>query len=431
MAEDNVVLKRDDTVLGPQLGVVIGDRVLNVARIAIHIESSIYKPYATATVHFSDPEGLTGYMDSFVRGMEAGIIYTGNVSYESLYSWLMVIDDIQIPESASARTPLGDVVITLIPKWVYEQRATPDKIYTEVLNPTTVIEQELKAAGLPEDLIQIKSPINDYSVVRSFYKSSYNTYSSLGFLKDNVLPWSRSNDDSPLFLYQSLSGGIVNLQSSLSMAQQPVVARLYPAAVEYAYGDRDSSTPLFPFHSRSYFSNLSQDNIFGTIARYIDPRTKKLNYSIREKRIDFEGLAPEVKKEHSPDRSIYFPGWRCLEEREACSQAARAHLLQKQTHILACEDYQVATICDVGTKVELFDLGLAIPEEQEIEEGKSHIEKLHRTPMSGEYIVSASHYYYDAVNEDGFNGAVIEVSKLGFDESNFKGLDKAGSFIEV
>lgn len=431
MANDNVLIERESTGPSPQLGIVVGERVLNLSKVAVHIESSLYSPHASATLHFADNEGITGYMDAFIRGTAVSLLYTGALSYSELYSWDMVVDDVNVPESVSPRTPLGDVVIKLVPKWVYDQREMPDKIYPGVTNPTEVITSELKELGLSDDLIQIKSTIVDYCQERSFFRSAYNTKSSLGFLKNNVLPWAKSIDESPLFIYQTLSGGQVNIQSSLSMAHQQVAARLAPLAIVFAYQSEDDTTPLFPFNSRSYFSNISQENVFYTELRYINPLTDSMSSLTKEKKIDFEGLAPEVKKVNSTNRSIYFPGWRCPEEMDACAQSSRAQLLQKQTHVLAFEDYQVSTICDVGTKVDLFDLGLSVPDEQNTVSAASHFEDLHKTPMSGEYIVTASHFYFDSINEDGFNGAVLEVSKLGFEKENLSGLKDNGSFVEV
>jgi hypothetical protein len=415
---------RADTPLGIQIGFSIGNYNFNPSFLAIHLRSSLHSPFLKCTVHIKDTEGILGYADSLVRGASAILSFSGGPSYVSLYSLALTVENIIIENSAAPRTAMGDIIIELVPRWVYHSENLFTKVYKNITNPDKVIKEELTDLGLG-DLLGAFTSFSPFPQPRNFYRKK--TSSSIEFLMTQVLPWTKSSNDSPVFFFQTLGGGYISILTPFDMFQQPKKGILCPNFILYPFNKKDD-TPLFSFHSRSFYNNPLKGDIFTVKSISID-ENNNLTSQIEKSKIDTGDYALEFKRGYPVEEIIYFPGWRSEEEKKGFSQFLRRHLIQRQTHVLLFEDLQVATVCDVGSLVELYDLSVSFTSPSSEEDFFS--EEIDKNAFCGNYIVTAAHMYWDGFNESGFTGTKLEISKMGYSQDSLNAVDNFKSFIPV
>lgn len=91
----------------------------------------------------------------------------------------------------------------------------------------------------------------------------------------------------------------------------------------------------------------------------------------------------------------------------------------------------MATVCQPGTKVRLYDYDLYLPE-QGTDADKGHKDSdMEESAMSSEYIVSDTHMFIDGINNNGFTGTKLELAKLGYTESELSDVADMNGYVEV
>ncbi len=420
MSEDVKPLRIEESDVRLHLGVVLGKLFINNANLSLHLYADIRSPYLKAEAHIKYTGGI-GDLNSIYAGADASIVYSGGPNVSEEYKLGMTIVDVEVPMSQTRRTPSGEIIVRMVSRWAYHSKGSATKAYPEVTSLSDVITEELREIGFTEShgleqlqtIEPLDTPIN-----------LFRTRGVLHFLSEDVLPWCLSDDGSPLFWYSTLKGSMM-IQSSMNMRAQGAISYVGPSFVFYKYDEPDLIG--YAFQHRSYKTNPKRTEIFKVKGAYY--KQGAAGEFTEEDHIDFPspGRAIQLDREMGTDvLTSWYVGSRPLQQMKAQAKFLRRDHLFHQIHVLTIEDLHAATHCDVGTVVRLYDFDIYMPEDDEAPK-----EELELSNMAGEYIVVASHYYFDEMNEDGFKGSKLELAKLTFDPENLEDIPNLSGYVEI
>ncbi|MCA1800449.1 MAG: hypothetical protein LC687_04140 [Actinobacteria bacterium] len=412
-------LRIEESDVKLHLGLAIGTLVVDNANLAIHVSSDIRTPYGKAEAHINYKGGI-GDLNSIYVGVDALIVYSGGPQVSEEYALPMSVIEVSVPESASSRSPSGDIVVTMVSRWAYHSRAAAVKAYPEVTSLQEVIKEELREIGYEEEESYILQPIEELDTPTSLYR----TRGIMPFIYNDVLPWCNTNDKSALYWYSTLKG-TMEIRSAADMQQQDIKAFLGPAFVSYPYDEEEVIG--YAYHSRSYITNPRRTELFKVEAGY--HAEGALNLFTEESPIDSleTGVAVQRVRDTGDELlPLWYTGNRSLQQIQAHGRYLRRNHLFHQLHVVTIQDLHAATHCDVGSVVRLYDFELYMPES-----GDAPKEELTMTNMAGIYIVVASHYYFDELNEGGFTGTKLELAKLSHDPKAIADVDDLSGYMEI
>jgi len=409
----------EDSDIGIGIAIIIGRRAFLAHEVAMHIKASLTSPFIQAELRPSHRAGI-GDLAHVVIGMDATIRFSGNENFSEAYSMPMTVIDVQVPDSSSLQSPAGELVIKLISRWAYQAKVLPTKTYMNVEEPHRVIQEEFRDVGYEgDDVIDVLQEPEELEKPLNFYR----TRGSLHFLNERVIPWCLMPDDSSPFWYMNLKGQMC-FQTPVNMLSQGVTAFVGPAFMDYPYSE---NVPGYAFNRRSYKTNPKRTDLFYVDGHYYAQGERKSFHE--DGVIDREGKAIQMERDLGLESiEAWYIGHRPLQQMRAHAKFLRRNHLFHQIHVLTFDDLQTATHCDVGTIVRLYDFDLYMPR---TDQDAAPPEELSTSNMMGEYIVAASHFYFDEKNEDGFKGSKLELVKFGHDEEALDGIENIGTYVDV
>ena len=413
-----MLVTTESTDLGFLLSVQIGHYAIPSNQLSVKLSTSIKVPYIAAEVRVKTGESISD-LSSFVVGQDALIGLTGGFNFEDVIELPLSVTAVKVPVSDGLHTPNGEVVLRLVSRWAYQERALKSKSYPEVTNLEDVIRSEHADVGLAEAL-DIVENMRELSKPKSIYR----TQGVLDSMLHRILPWVRSEAGAPLFWYQTLKGNM-RIQSAAGMLEQSLRASLVPEYTEHPFDIDVDETYLFD--GRSYQTNPSRTDLFRSVAHYVGADETVQTYEAIENVGGVPGKAVQRQRDLGYDElDIWYTGYRPLEQIQAHAAFLRRNHLFHQVHTLKFEDFEVATTCVVGSRVKLFDLVPYIPEDS-----IAPTEELAESGMSSEYIVGSSHLYYDGINDTGFRGSKLDLVKLAYTDEELIDAPDAGAYVEV
>jgi len=416
-------LTREQSDVGLTLGLGIGNLRIGASSMVIHIQASILRPYVQAEVTIFEYAGRLGWLNNLVIGMDAALYFSGGENVSEDYVLPMVLIDVENPRSSSLQGISGEITLRLVSRWVYHARAFPVKTYVDMESVDSMLQEEFRDIGYATDTFNVYQPPEDLDSPLSFYR----TDGPYNFIMQRVLPWCEMGDDAAPFWYMNLKGEM-EFQTGVNMRAQPVTAFLAPSYVFYEY---DEDLPGYAFTRRSYKTNPKRTMLYDIRGSYF-AQGEPEEFD-EHNPVDLEGKAMQIEREGNDGRGrdvmdIWYVGHRPLQQIRGHARFMRRNHIFHQIHVLTFDDLHAASHCDVGTHVRMYDFGLYIPRE---EEDAAPREELIPSNMMGDYVVAASHYYYDGLNEQGMIGSKLELVKVGHDETALEGIEHLSDYKDI
>jgi len=407
---------RNDAEKGVRLSISVGTRLLRTNDVHLWLESDIWTPYLKGVIEIDTSSGAIGDLRDFVVGRDVIVALTGGQDFQEAYKLTFALTDVSVEES-HLRTVGGRVRLHMVSRWAYHEKGLPSKAYTQVENVGDVIEAEFNDIGVNGMVDSWQDPV-PLERQRSFYR----TQGPMHFLQERVLPWIQSPDDTSYFWYSTLDGRM-HLHSAKDMFAQNTKAFLGPAWTVYAY---DEDIPGFAFVGRSYKVNPDRTDLFHIKGSFYAEGEKES--FLDDLSQDREGVAAQIQRDPGYDEiEVWYIGHRSEQEMRANAAFLRRNHLFHQTHVMLFENLELATFIRTGSIVRVYDFNTYVPEP-----GDTTTEELVTSNMTSEYVVIASHYIFNALDEDdGFRGTKLEVAKLGYDPAAWEGIDDVSAYMEV